>query len=220
MCWGSEGEGRGVRDEGLGNEEPHARSCGRVKGRTVNRAILIVSVLLGSWLGMQVVHEFGHVVGAWLTGGRVIRVVLYPFTISRTDVDPNPRPLFVVWAGPLFGALAPLALWAVAGGLRRSGAFLLRFFAGFCLIANGAYIAGGSFGRVGDCGVMLRNGSAIWQLWLFGAVTVPVGLWLWNRQARNFGLGSAGRPVTATVAYSSLATCMAMLVFAFFFGRG
>jgi hypothetical protein len=189
-----------------------------VKGRTVNRAILIVSVLLGSWLGMQAVHEFGHVVGAWSTGGRVVRVVLHPLTISRTDVDPNPRPLFVVWAGPLFGALAPLLLWAVAAGLRLSGAFVPRFFAGFCLIANGAYIAGGSFGHVGDCGVMLRNGSAIWQLWLFGAVTVPIGLCLWNRQARHFGLGSAPRQVSATVAYSILFACIAMLVFACLFG--
>jgi hypothetical protein len=184
----------------------------------VNRAILILSVLLGSWLGMQAVHEFGHVLGAWSTGGRVVRVVLYPLTISRTDVDPNPRPLFVVWAGPVFGVLLPLALWAVAMGLRWSGAFVLRFFAGFCLIANGAYIAGGSVGRVGDCGVMLRSGSAIWQLWLFGAVTVSAGFWLWHRQARNFGLGSAQRPVSTSVSYTSLFACVAMLILACLFG--
>jgi hypothetical protein len=36
--------------------------------------ILIGSLLL-SWLAMTVVHEFGHVVGAWLTGGTVAKVV-------------------------------------------------------------------------------------------------------------------------------------------------
>jgi hypothetical protein len=34
------------------------------------QAVLIVSVVLGSWLGLQAVHEFGHVVGAWLTAVR------------------------------------------------------------------------------------------------------------------------------------------------------
>jgi hypothetical protein len=36
---------------------------------------LIASLALLSWLAMQAVHEFGHVAGAWLTGGQVERVV-------------------------------------------------------------------------------------------------------------------------------------------------
>jgi hypothetical protein len=62
----------------------------------VHQAILIVSTVLGSWLGMQAVHEFGPVVGAWLTGGKVAKVVLHPLSISRTDLADNPRPLTVV----------------------------------------------------------------------------------------------------------------------------
>src|SRR5881394_1603306 len=99
---------------------------------------------------MQAVHESGHLLGAWLTGGRVARVVLYPLTISRTDLAENPNPLPVVWAGPVFGILLPLALWGAAVALRMPGAFVLRFFAGFCLIANGAYIAAGSLDGIGD----------------------------------------------------------------------
>src|SRR5947209_4265019 len=123
---------------------------------------------------MQAVHEFGHVCGAWLTGGRVAHVVLNPLTISRTDLADNPRPLVVVWAGPVVGVLLPVALWLAAAGVRMPGAFVLRFFAGFCLLANGLYIGAGSFDRVGDCGEMLRHGSEPWQLWLFGAMTAPV----------------------------------------------
>src|SRR5262245_57967645 len=110
-----------------------------------HQAVLIVSTLLGSWLGMQAVHELGHVAGAWVTGGRVERVVLHPLTISRTDLADNPRPLFVVWAGPVVGVVLPVLLWLLAGVARLPGAFVLRFFAGFCLLANGLYIGVGSF---------------------------------------------------------------------------
>ena len=92
------------------------------------------------------------------------------------------------------------------------GAFVLRFFAGFCLLANGAYIAFGSFDRVGDCGEMLRHGSSLWSLWLFGAVTMPAGLWLWHRQGPHFGLGAAEGQVNPAVAYASLVACAALLI--------
>jgi hypothetical protein len=164
---------------------------------------------------MQAVHEFGHVGGAWLTGGRVARVVLHPLTISRTDLADNPRPLAVVWAGPAVGALLPLGLWLAAAAARVPGAFVLRFFTGFCLLANGLYIGVGAFDGVGDCGEMLRHGSEPWQLWLFGAATAPVGLWLWHRQGPHFGLGPAKGRVSRGVAYVSLAACLALLAFGF-----
>jgi hypothetical protein len=170
----------------------------------VYQVVLMASTVLASWLGMQMVHEFGHVLGAWLTGGQVEQVVLHPLTISRTDLADNPHPLVVVWAGPVGGVALPLLLWGVVAKLRLAGAYVLRCFAGFCLIANGAYIAGGSLEGVGDCGQMLRHGSALWQLWRFGAVTVPLGLWLWHRQGPHFGLGPANGQVRRGVAYATL----------------
>jgi hypothetical protein len=58
---------------------------------------------------------------------------------------------------------------------------IAHFFAGFCLIANGAYISIGSFGQVGDCGEMLRTGTPVWIMWVFGVVTVLLGLIMWHR---------------------------------------
>src|SRR4051812_1656454 len=100
----------------------------------LHRVVLIASTLLGSWLGMQAVHESGHVLGARLTGGLVARLVLHPLTISRTDLAENPSPLLVVWAGPVVGVVSPVLLWCAAARLRMPGAFVVRFFAGFCLV--------------------------------------------------------------------------------------
>jgi hypothetical protein len=181
--------------------------------------VLVTSTLLGSWLGMQAVHELGHIVGAWLTGGRVARVVLHPLTISRTDVAENPHPLIVAWAGPTLGVLLPVAAWGAAAGLRVPGGYVLRFYAGFCLIANGAYIGVGSFDRIGDCGEMLRYGSPIWHLWWFGAVAVPAGIALWHGQGPYFGLGTAGGRVSTTVAYATLAAFLLLLALGLAVGR-
>jgi len=79
------------------------------RGRQV---VLIIATLLFSWWGMQAVHEFGHILAAWLSGGRVDRTVLPPLGISRTDLTVNPYPLLVAWSGPLFGVLFP---WIVYG---------------------------------------------------------------------------------------------------------
>jgi hypothetical protein len=170
--------------------------------------ILIVCLFATCWLGMQVVHEFGHVLGAWSTGGVVTKVVLRPWTISRTDLTVNPAPLTVTWAGPLFGAVLPLVVLFAAALLRFPCSYLLRFFAGFCLIANGAYIGGGAVYDVGDAGTLLDYGSPTWPLFLFAAATVPLGLWLWHRQGHHFGLAGAGGVVEGR----ALAACVLALI--------
>jgi hypothetical protein len=179
--------------------------------KRLHQSILIGSTILGSWLGMQAVHEAGHVLGAWLTGGQVVKVVLHPLTISRTEMAPNPCPLAVVWAGPLVGVLLPLLAWATVAALGMPGAYVLRFFAGFCLLANGAYLAVGSFDHIGDCGVLLQHGARMWPLWLFGAVAMPLGLGLWHRQGPHFGLGAARGQVSPGVAYATLGACLLLL---------
>jgi peptidase M50B-like protein len=180
--------------------------------KRVHQLVLIASTLAGSWLGMQAVHELGHVLACWLSGGKVAKVVLHPLTISRTDYVSNPAPLTTVWAGPLAGVLLPLALWGPAAAARLRGHFVLRFFAGFCLIANGAYIAGGAMSAIGDCREMLRHGSPLWLLWLFGLVSVPAGLWLWSGQGKHFGLGEARGTVDRVAAWVTAGVCVLLVI--------
>lgn len=172
--------------------------------RRLHQAVLIGATVLCSWLGMMIVHEGGHVLGAVATGGKVRTVVLTPVGFSRTDLSENPSPLVVVWAGPSIGVLAPLIPFGIAAAVRVRWAYLPRFFAGFCGVANGAYIGGASFGQIGDAYPMLLFGSKPWHLWLFGVLATSAGLWLWNGLGPSFGLGPNARTVRPVDAYVML----------------
>lgn len=164
---------------------------------------------------MMAVHELGHVVGALTTGGTVERVVLYPLTISRTDVSPNPNPSIVVWLGPILGCAVPVALWWFVPRRFTAARNIAMFFAGFCLLANGAYIAIGSFDGVGDCGVMLQHGWPISTLLLFGTLTIPPGFYLWHRLGSVKQFLADPSQVDPIVTYTLLGALIVMLLLEF-----
>ncbi len=163
--------------------------------RRADQLLLIATLFPLCWLLMMAVHEGGHFLCATVTGGRVTSVVLHPCAISRTDVSPNPAPLIVCWGGSIVGCLLPLSGWWICRTLRWKFTFLVRFFCGFCLIANGAYIGVGSFDGVGDAGELLRLGMSPPILWGFGLLTVPTGFLIWHGTGSDFGLGKQRRSV-------------------------
>ena len=143
----------------------------------VFQTLLIVSTVALSWLLMMALHELGHLWHGWLSGARLAAVHLPLVGFSRTDFVVNPNPLFVVWGGPLWGCLLPLALWGGVRLLAKPYAYLAAWFAGFCLIANGGYLLGGAFlaGGADDGGVILQHGGARWQLLVFGVLAIAAG---------------------------------------------
>ncbi len=183
--------------------------------KRLNQFILITTYVSFSWLAMQAVHEFGHIVGAWLTEGEVSKVALHPFIISRTELSYNPHPLIVVWAGPLIGSTIPLFFLLLARLYRFPGIYLFRFFAGFCLIANGAYIALGPSDGAADTGIMIHHGTPRWLMVTLGTMAVGYGLRLWHNQGEKFGLGEAKGEVSrqATIVSTVLLITLAGLEF-------
>jgi hypothetical protein len=180
-----------------------------------HQALLIFSTIASSWLAMMGVHEFGHVMNAWLSGGTVSRVALHPLVFSRTDFVRNPQPLFTAWGGALWGIAIPILIWVICRRFFKRYAFLAAFFAGFCLIANGAYLAGGSFlTRVGgdDAGVILQNGGERWQLLLYGLPVVAAGLWFWNGLGANFGLRKEQGEVDRTAAWGMTGLLLSIIM--------
>jgi hypothetical protein len=180
--------------------------------RRIHEFVLIATFLPLCWLVMQAVHELGHVTTALATGGTVTKVVLHPLAISRTDISGSSHPALVVWAGPVFGVALPLALLAVCRAAKWRWTYLVRFFAGTCAIANGAYLGIGSFQGIGDAGDLIQQGSPVWSLWLFGMVAIPLGLGLWNGLGPNFGFGQAEGKVDRAVVLFSVVLLLVVIV--------
>jgi uncharacterized membrane protein YidH (DUF202 family) len=168
---------------------------------------------------MMLIHESGHMLGAIFTGGQVERLIWHPLVFSRTDVSPNPSPLIVVWAGPLFGAVAPAILAACLSAAKAPVAYLAQFFAGFCLIANGGYIGVGTFERVGDAKDMLRLGTQPWLMVAFGVLAIVAGFWIWNRISPKLGFGRNPKKISTVHAYAMLLVAIGFWSLAFTVGN-
>jgi hypothetical protein len=151
---------------------------------------------------MQAVHEAGHVLHLGLTGGSVDYVILHPLAISYTHPAANPHPLAVASGGALWGCVLPLGFhllarlggtgcWSARGRTARPSGYLSAFFAGFCLIANGAYLAGDAIVRGGDGRDLIALGCPAWLLVLVGVPLIGLGLMLWHGLGPHFGLGPA-----------------------------
>jgi len=155
------------------------------------QCLLILSTIAFGWLGMMAVHELGHVLHLWASGGTIERVILHPLAISRTDAGENPHPLLVAWGGAVWGTVIPLLLLAVVRVVTPRHAYLAAFFAGFCLVANGAYLAGDAWVRGGDARELIAHGTSPWVVVAVGLPLIAAGLRLWNGLGTHFGLGRA-----------------------------
>ena len=186
------------------------RPLGAMKGR-IRQFVFIVSFCGFCWLGMQGVHELGHVAATIASGGTVELVVLHPLTISRTDVGTNPRPVLEIWAGPVIGVVLPLLVYLAALVFRSPELYLFRFFAGFCCVANGTYVAFGPSDTGMDTEIMLLLGASRWQLFLFGIPAIALGLYLWHGLGPHFGLGEAKGQVSRSAMVASIVLLSAIV---------
>jgi hypothetical protein len=147
----------------------------------IRRPLVAPLALYAAWLGMMLVHEAGHVLHARFSGGVVERVNVPLIGFSETFYVVNPRPAFVAWGGPVWGCVIPLMLLAALTPAPRILRDAARFFAGFCLVANGAYLGVGWTVRAGDAADLLRHGTPVAMLIAFGVCTFASGLYLWHR---------------------------------------
>ncbi|MGB8983563.1 MAG: M50 family metallopeptidase [Anaerolineales bacterium] len=139
------------------------------------------------------VHELGHAIVIWATGGTVARIVLHPFTWSYTYYSPSPGyPILTSWAGILFESLLALLLAALVWRWRQ------RSWALLCLvIAIMALAKGGLYASIDA--LLQTGGDSTDLIWLgvpralvigVGAVLVGIGIFLAVAAFRSIDFGA------------------------------
>ena len=189
---------------------------------TSTAILLIVSWMFFCWLAMQLLHEIGHLLAAWWCGAEVVQFHFGLLTISHTMLNDSGQTagtlLMVTWAGPIVGMLLPLLLWGTAAMVRCQETFLIRFLAGFCLVANGCYLLFGPSDGFADTGVLLVHGATRWQLILVGLIGMISGFFIWNNQGNDFGIGKNPKLVGKRSLCLSLTALGSMILFAVIWG--
>lgn len=175
-----------------------------------HQALLIASTFGVSWMAMMFVHNVGHLIYAWASGGDVNYWPFHPLAFFACPrLSNNPSPLLVLWGGPIWGCALPLLMLWLVRAVAPSQSYLALFFGGFCLVANGCHLAAGALYPFGDAARLLQWGVPDWALLLFGLPTTVAGLGLFHGLGPRFGLGTARGRVdkrTARVMFVALVT--------------
>ncbi len=66
---------------------------------------------------------------------------------------------------------------------------MLRFFAGFCLVANGGYLLGGTAMNEADVADLLGMGTPQWAPIVAGGIMLSLGLCMWHGLGPGIGFG-------------------------------
>jgi hypothetical protein len=165
---------------------------------------------------MMIVHELGHVLATWATGSTLAGVVVPWVGFSQTEIIEYRRPIVVVSAGTIAGVVLPLAAWLStrASALAPGWVTLSRFFAGFCLVANGGYLGSALVSPVGDAEDLVALGTPTWAIGVPGLLMLTCGLWIWNGLGPKFAESASPRLTRATACFAAC-TLGAMLLLMF-----
>ena len=182
-------------------ERQHADNRGRTPcaGSVGWRLAFATGAVVVAYNGSMLLHEFGHVLHLWTSGGTVTRVFVSPIDVSYVFKGENPHPQWVAWGGPVWGALLPLALLAVAWTARWRVASLAVVLAVFALLFNGAYLSVGAFQPGGDTAQLLNHGAPVWSLVAAGLPMVGAGLYVAPLVAPALRVGAGRTSLTQTV---------------------
>ena len=69
------------------------------------RVALLLGAFVSGQLAQRAVHELGHAIGTWVTGGEVYRIILHPFLEGRCEHSTTSFPMITTLAGVGFSIL-------------------------------------------------------------------------------------------------------------------
>ncbi len=191
---------------------------------TLKKTLTLLGAFTFGYNAAIVLHELGHALTLWMTGGTVTRFSLHPFSWSYTYYQsPSAYPLLTAWAGVLFSSAVALALLPLIRPWRSAWTIPLALTALCVLVINGLYLTVDSLLLPGgDATVIIRHGTP----WLFvlatGIALTLVGLAVGLLLLPRIGLTPDDTLVSRIIVLEAGVGpyLIAMLVYQVLWGRG
>lgn len=137
-----------------------------------------------------VLHELGHAIAMWVTGGSVTRIVITPFSWSYTYYGSAPKyPQFADWSGLIIGSI--LSLLIVFMIRKQRSPYVVPFlFAGFAPLLNGGgyFLVDALVLKRGDAASLIASGVPMSSVAGAGLLFLAVGLYLVIRNIYRMGI--------------------------------
>ena len=107
----------------------------------LKKSLMLLGAFAFGFNAAHAIHELGHALATWATGGCVTRLMLHPFSWSKIFYGSPPTcPLLVEWAGVVFASACGLLLLALIRRWRGVWTVPLAM-TGLCtLVVNGLYL--------------------------------------------------------------------------------
>ncbi len=132
------------------------------------------------WILGIVLHELGHAVAMWLTGGIVDRITITPFSWSYTYYGSTPKyPQFTTWSGTLLGSLFGAIILLISS--KKATPYVVPFlFMGVSPMLNGGgyYVIDPFISKRGDPTSLVRSGVPMYIVLGVGILLLALGAYL------------------------------------------
>lgn len=151
---------------------------------TDNKKILKSTFLLfGSFVFARFfatfLHEHGHAIAAWATGGKVYRIVFHPFSWSYVNhyVSKAEYRNSIIWAGPLFAVFIGLLLIMIVWRWRRPSLLPVLMAGVVACTKDGAYLIISCLANIrGDGAILVKHGTPLVVVVAVGVILFAIGI--------------------------------------------
>ncbi|MEJ5258649.1 MAG: M50 family metallopeptidase [Anaerohalosphaeraceae bacterium] len=163
----------------------------RAGHRILKAGFLLLAALFAATNLAKFLHEIGHALGAWSTGGTVHGVVIHPFSWSYAIIV-SPRNDITTWAGSVLGSLFGILI-TLSVFKWRSGRLLIPLLVGpVACLCNGSYLVLGSvFHLAGDGSILAARYAPAGAVAAVGLLMLCAGMLLAVLIIPELGFGAA-----------------------------
>lgn len=161
--------------------------------RLLKSSLLLLWSFVFGYNASTFLHELGHAIAYWITGGTVRRIIIHPFSWSYCiPGSVSEYPSFTTWGGVVFGTIMGLMLVALVWRWRGPYVMLVFMIGVVACLHGGFYLIFSCLAKSqGDATKLISYGTSPILILAVGLFMMGIGLILAGMSLRLIGIRSS-----------------------------